>query len=311
MDRVCAVIVTYNRSKYLEKCIAGLERQSHKLDRIFVFDNHSTDDTVSFLKKNNFSVLNSQKLESKVYYENAENEGGAGGFAKAIQIAQNFNDVDYLWIMDDDVLPDDKCLEIMLIEMHQKNVQVAIPNRNDKDFHDRVTTDFDLTDYKKWWITMRKKEVPHPLTESSYFVKDMAFEGPLISLGVCREAGIPDSGYFLEFDDTDYAMRLQKYSKILYVTNAKLKRQIPQKLGNEIPQAYTWRQYYNIRNTIIFDKKYGQNWKVRNLSPILLILHHIVVSKREKHLGDNLPIILKAYFDGIRKKMGKQVKPNY
>ena len=76
-------------------------------------------------------------------------------------------------------------------------------------------------------------------------------------------------------------------------------------------EAYNWRNYYKIRNNIIFDRRYTNSWKVKLISPIILTLHHLVISCRTKNLRKNTPIILKAYFDGMLNKMGKRVNPNY
>ena len=131
-------------------------------------------------------------------------------------------------------------------------------------------------------------------------------------MDLLKKVGVPDSGYFIEYDDSDYAQRLQRYSKIVFATEACLHRQLAKKSDvNNVTTPYNWRNYYKIRNNIIFDQRYGKNWKVRRLSPIILIAHHIVLAVRQHHLKKNLPIILRAYFDGIHLKMGKQMNPNY
>lgn len=48
--KVCAVIVTYNGLKWIEKCIESLIRSTMSPD-VFVIDNGSTDGTVEFLKQ--------------------------------------------------------------------------------------------------------------------------------------------------------------------------------------------------------------------------------------------------------------------
>ena len=107
---------------------------------------------------------------------------------------------------------------------------------------------------------------------------------------------------------------MQKYSEIIFVTKAQLHRQLAVKVDPSVvkkEEPYNWRNYYKIRNNIIFDKRYGKNWKVRQLSPLILIAHHIVLSNRRGHLKQNLPIIWKAFWDGFFQRMGKRVDPNY
>ena len=48
-ERVCAVVVTYNRKNLLREGLQNLLRQSRPLDAIVVIDNKSTDDTAQML----------------------------------------------------------------------------------------------------------------------------------------------------------------------------------------------------------------------------------------------------------------------
>ena len=142
----------------------------------------------------------------------------------------------------------------------------------------------------------------------------MPFEGPVVEMSLLRKVGIPDSGFFIEYDDSDFAQRLQQYSEIVFATKAQLHRQLAVKVDPSIVKSeepYNWRNYYKIRNNIIFDKRYGKNWKVRQLSPLILIAHHLVLSIRHRHLKLNLPIIWKGFWDGVFQRMGKRVDPNY
>ena len=45
MEKVIAVVVTYNRQKLLSECITALRNQTRKPDAILVVNNGSTDDT--------------------------------------------------------------------------------------------------------------------------------------------------------------------------------------------------------------------------------------------------------------------------
>lgn len=314
MDKkVGVIIVTYNRLECLKKLLDGLTKQTYPLAKILVFDNNSSDGTIEYLQAQGFQDYNLQKDSApKLYFANDTNLGGAGGFSKAVALAQNLA-IDHLWIMDDDVLPESTCLAKLLAKMEEKNVQIVLPSREDENYTDRVCLDIDLVAANKFWTTLRKTFAPHPLTEADYSVKDMTFEGPLMTLAVSKKVGLPDQGYFIFFDDTDYAQRLLKYSEIIYVTDAKLKRQLATASAKRdgADQVYTWRNYYMLRNNILFDRRYGKNWRTRNLSPVILVAHMLVLSKRNKHLKHNFPIIMKAWYDGVRGKRGKRVEPNY
>ena len=322
-DSVCVLVVTYNRANTLLRALQGVMNQSKKVSGIFIFNNNGNDNTEKKLKDRGFITKNEEIIANKLYntslegtsiyyYYNETNLGGAGGFAKGIGMVSQLN-YDYLWIMDDDVLPENDCLEIIEKEMIRNNALVGIPNRTDNNFVDKACVDIDFYDYHKFWTEMRKSKISGPFSESSILVKDMPFEGPLINMKLVQKVGVPDSGFFIEYDDSDYAQKLQKYSKIVFATHACLHRQLAEKVNDmsKVKRPYNWRNYYKIRNNIIFDKRYGKNYKVKYLSPMILALHHVYLSLKDHHLKENLPIILKAYCDGVMGKMGKRVDPNY
>ena len=51
MERIAAVIVTYNRLSDLEKCLESLQQQTSPLDAIYVVNNGSTDGTGEWLSR--------------------------------------------------------------------------------------------------------------------------------------------------------------------------------------------------------------------------------------------------------------------
>lgn len=316
MKKICAVLVTYNRLKYLKKLLSSLEKMEYPLSGIFILNNNSTDGTTDFLTREGFTDISKGKnINNKYVFNSDQNLGGSGGFANAIKIAKNL-DYDYLWIMDDDVLPEKDCLTRLVQMMDKTKVQVAIPSRNDEFYQDRICSKFDFASVKKYCPYSRKQTISYPLTEDFYYVADMPFEGPLVKVDLIKKVGIPNAGFFLEYDDSDYAQRLQEYSKIIYVTKAILHRQLARKqqtlnLKKNNKDLYTWRTYYTLRNDIIFERKYGKNWRVKEISPRLLLVHKTIKSILDGYAKQNLPLLFKAYSDGMHNRMGKRIDPNY
>ena len=104
-NRVAAVVVTYNRLPLLQKCIAHLRAQTAPCD-ILVVNNASTDGTTVWLTAQETSgVLRARNT--------GENLGGADGFNKGMRWAVEAG-YDYLWVMDDDCLPEPEALEKLL-----------------------------------------------------------------------------------------------------------------------------------------------------------------------------------------------------
>src|SRR3954471_9716899 len=103
-ERVCAIVVTYNRAELLRECLTALERQSRPVDRILVIDNDSGDGTPDVVRSGH---------PSAELVELGENRGGAGGFHEGTRRAYE-DGFDWLWLMDDDTIPTETALEELL-----------------------------------------------------------------------------------------------------------------------------------------------------------------------------------------------------
>lgn len=308
-NKVCAVIVTYNRKDYLEKLIQSLKCQSYKLDSILIFDNFSNDGTQQMLIELGFidkAVQGSLcSYNSNYYFRNLENSGGSGGFHKAMELAVDLG-FDYLWCMDDDVLPEYDCLDKLMSHI-SKEARICIPSRTDDRYKDMAILKLDQKNPFKYTVGARKKSVYNSQFEGDVTeVDDMPFEGPLISCSLIREIGFPKADFFIIFDDTEYATRARKHTKILYCKYAVLHKQIVNQ--SKVTKYMGWKEYYGFRNQIWFDINYGENMLVRVLRPRLILLD---ISLRALVRGKipNLKVMFKAYRDGINGRLGKIVEP--
>ncbi len=99
---VCAVVVTYNRLELLKQCVEALRAQSTGCD-ILIVDNASTDGTAQW-------AAGQQDCR---YRNTGSNLGGAGGFNRGMRWAVEAG-YEFVWIMDDDTLPEPDALEKLL-----------------------------------------------------------------------------------------------------------------------------------------------------------------------------------------------------
>ena len=187
------------------------------------------------------------------------------------------------------------------------DTQAVIPNRTDENYADRVCIKLDLESTTKFSVMRRKTFVQHPLTEESYYVEDIPFEGPLVAFPIVKKVGLPCADYFILCDDTDYAIRIRKLTKIKFITDAVLHRQLAKKnsSGNKV---FNWRDYYAIRNSILIQKKYGTSFGAKYISPIIAWNWWFALSIFKKRFK-NIKILNMAVRDGIRGKEGKVVGP--
>ena len=103
-ETVCAVVVTRDRKTLLEECLTAVWDQTRAPDHLLVVDNASSDGSAAF-------VSDTHPEAELVCLE--RNEGGAGGFHEGIKRAQA-GGWDWLWLMDDDTIPQPDALEKLL-----------------------------------------------------------------------------------------------------------------------------------------------------------------------------------------------------
>lgn len=309
--KICVVTVTFNRADYLINLIEHLKSQTRKIDAILIYDNSSTDGTKTQIVKSGFANSDVENNLNKnivdgtecYYYRSNVNSGGAGGFNGAFKIASNLG-MDYLWVMDDDVAPEPECLENLLNNINDE-VQICIPNRSTGTFKDVAIVEFDFKNPFKYF-TKRKKYLKEYVDKEFVDVVDMPFEGPLISTQIVKHIGIPNAEYFIIYDDSDYARRALRHTKIRFIPSAKLNKMIlPVRDKNKL---MNWKDYYAYRNSIFFDRTYGENIFVKYISPIFLwgdLTLRAIYRRKYK----NLSVINRAFKDGYLKKMGKTINP--
>jgi len=105
--RVCAVVVSFNRLEKLGNCITAIGKQTHQVDHLIVVDNASTDGSDRYIEGLRSPTFTPVQLR--------ENLGGAGGFWRGIREAGR-GDYDFIWVMDDDCVPEPDCL-LRLLEV--------------------------------------------------------------------------------------------------------------------------------------------------------------------------------------------------
>ncbi len=314
---VNVVLVTFNRKKCLEVLLEALTKQTEAISRVFIYDNNSNDGTEKMLKdkgyisydelvKDTWFNTHTSKFDV-LYIKSSVNSGGSGGFSKVIEKSLEY-ECDYLWIMDDDVQPEQNCLEILCKGMSE-GIHACIPNRTDEYFEDNVWVEFDLKRMIAPGLTStRKTKIVHPLQKDNYLVKDFPFEGPLIRFETVKKIGPSNASYFIICDDTDYAMQVQKYGKISFMTNATLHRQLAKfdNYSKDKRERLNWKDYYALRNYIIFIKKYGEKWGTRKFNSIFNLVYWNFRAIKSGSLH-NIKVINKAIIDGILNRTGKTV----
>ena len=303
--KIIAVVVTYNRESLLRKTIDSLFAQTYPLSNIIVVDNGSTDSTAAFLE----GKKKADESADRLTVIRQQNVGGAGGFRTGMGAAFDM-DADWIWCMDDDVFPRPDCLEHLLAQADREGVGVLAPRRL---LEGKIyTNDFRRANLTNPFKSMYEGRLSRETVNEPTFVSGTAFEGPLIRHEVVGAIGLPNKGFFIFCDDTDYCLRTVAAGfKILYVPSALMDKHkfFSNDTWAERNVKKKWKRFYQIRNAAYLNHKYGRNWGVRYLRSFNSLAGYVVTAlftapfSRAWKLSD-IPRLVRAYRDGIAHRLG-------
>lgn len=263
-----AVIVTYNRLNLLEECIGHVLKQTLPFCSITIINNCSLDGTAAYLdkKQSEFPVLSVHHMP--------ENLGGAGGFSYGLSKIDLASD--YVLIIDDDAMIEEEFIEkidaSLTVDVLAYSGSVYINGMIDWSHRRRL----------KNRILMSKTEVPEAAYKNKFFDYDLStFCGLIISTKLIGKIGLPGAEYFIWYDDTEYSLRIRKYTKIRNISSAHINHKAVVSKDHKLG----WKSYYGYRNMWDMGLRYSR-------CPVIYHLYKISF-----HLYKILICILKASFN--------------
>lgn len=300
----CCVIVTYNRLSLLKECIDAVQNQVKKFTDVVIVNNNSSDGTTEYLNE-------TYKDDSSFHIINLDvNSGGAGGFYEGLKnIPQND---DWVLLIDDDaILRKDFLLEIDkgLNDNYDENIQAYSGTVVLNNF-------IDITHRKllKNKITLKTKFLRLNEYDKKYSYIDLAsFCGLLISAQLIKKIGLPEKEFFIWYDDTEYSLRIRKYSKIININSAKLDHKTKPIIKSYI---LSWKSYYGYRNYIVSGIRHSSNKNLFRVYVVLkftiLNIYNFMKSIIDKKNGcsylKKIKMRKEALYDGLKQKLGKNSK---
>ncbi len=226
MEKVIAVVVTYNRQALLCECINALRMQTRKPDTILVINNGSTDSTEEWLAS-----------QQDLRFITQKNIGSGGGFSTGITQAFKLG-ATWVWCMDDDGYPKADALEQLL-------------NASDEELLLRNCAVIDKEDKKTFvWKTQQYSTLDEVDCKIIHGIGH-PFNGTLLHRKVIERVGVPQARFFLWGDETEYYYRIVKRNKIPVCTVAASIHYHPRSAFSykaDWDYASGWKMYYYIRN---------------------------------------------------------------
>lgn len=247
---VFAVIVTYNRLELLKKCLQAVLGQTYKSLDVVVVDNASTDGTGEYVKN-----LKNRRI---IYVNTGKNAGGAGGFYRGIKEAY-LKGAKWVWIMDDDVIPEKNALEelmnaLKVVKPHKTSFLASCVYGLKGEAMNTPGVDLrSKNGYPFWYEYLDKGLVKlNAATFVSILVNGQAIE----------KCGLPCADFFIWGDDTEYTKRLYRNFGLAYlvgkskVVHARA-NSANLTIFNETDAKRVALYSYMIRNTLIYTREYA------------------------------------------------------
>jgi rhamnopyranosyl-N-acetylglucosaminyl-diphospho-decaprenol beta-1,3/1,4-galactofuranosyltransferase len=210
MPSVVAALVTYNRKDLLMEAVEAVLAQTHPVERLFIVDNASTDGSPDLLRDR--GVLDRPDVE---LVRMPHNVGGAGGFARAVEVARDAG-ADWIWLMDDDAEPVPDSLERLLAASPASDpATVAVCSKVVY-----ATGGIDANQRGHFAGRLR------PLAEHEYrpghfaSLGFLSFVGSAVRTDVARRIDPPRADFFVWGDDVEYSFRLRRHGEIRLVSES-------------------------------------------------------------------------------------------
>ena len=287
MNKIAAIVVTYNRKILLKDCINKLKNQTIDSD-IIIIDNGSTDGTENFI---------TDLKENIQYFNTGSNLGGAGGFSYGINKAIELG-YDYLWLLDDDTMPTQTALE-MLIEKDKEL----------KGEYGFLTSKVLWKDGSICVMNIQKKSKWRYLKDfnRSDIVQYASFVSLFIKASTVVKIGLPYKEFFIWSDDWEYTRRISKKERCYFVPESIVYHWCDRNIGANIVLTDSERMErfkYMYRNDVVLYRQDGVEGFfylfIRN------IIHKYRIYRAGKNKNQKVKLIKKATNEG--KKFYPQIE---
>ena len=201
MDQIYAVVLSYKRKGLLKRCLDGINAQTRRCDAVIVVDNASNDGTEEMLLESGIDNL-------KVYVL-SHNTGASGGFSAGFRIAYQ-QGADFVWMMDDDVIPEPDALEKLVeaddqLRARREPFSYLISRAHTEDGLltnvPRVDERPNAIAYENWPALLDIGVIP---------VRPATFVSILVPRASLQRHGLPLASMFMWGDDTEFTLRISE-----------------------------------------------------------------------------------------------------
>ncbi len=324
--KVCVLTVTYgNRWRFLQQVLQRVLSFAEVVQVVIV--NNAAD----YLVLKEAQGLNDVRLK---VIDNLENKGSAGGYKQAIEYARQNVDADFFWLLDDDNLPDESALKILLQKWDEipgsDDKKALFCLRPDRKPHVKIAQGedpfryylmpdnflgFSITRIFYNQFLKFQERFKKPGTFKNYVkIPYSPYGGLLFHQKMIVKIGYPNKAFFLYVDDSEYTYRITQSGGTIWLIPESRIVDIDQSQGinyqkklfaSQLLDQWNFRIYYHLRNRLYFYTPITvQNNFLFNLNKLIFLnwLKLIsVISSKEKEYKK----LLTAVNDGLNGNLGK------
>ena len=340
--RVAAVLVTHNRPQLLLQALAALRVQTRPLDAIYVVDNGSEppcmpatigaaghgvagNGAASNAPSGNGPAGNgaagnsasnagaagttgatsasgateAARRHGVTLLRSDTNLGGAGGFALGMTHAFAAGH-DWIWLLDDDAMARPDALAQLLDAVANTDARLGAVCGTVREFGDIA-----LRHRRRYHLP---SAIELPLPRAAYDgppcrVDTASFVGFLVVAGAIAEVGMPERGFFLGYDDTEYALRLGRAGRSVWLVPASVVEHLRARRARLRAGPFGPKHYFTIRNRIAVARAYATLPVLPTVVTLLFGLALWVASGGRLRRGA-VATLLRAIGDGLHGRLG-------
>jgi len=321
--KVCVVTVTYGDRWHLLNQVLARLLSFVNVAHIIVVDNASGYSVKSKVEHSQITVLS-----------NNTNEGSAGGYNRGIAYAAEHLDSDFIWLLDDDNMPQEDALPELL--RHWNNIQgtntqkALFCRRPDRVIHTKIAMGANPSSYYLTAnnflgfslariISNKIRKVIERFKQPGDFLDKavmpyVPYGGLMLHREMVEKIGYPNADFFLYVDDSEYSYRITQQGAKIYLIPTALVVDIDISQGinykqrlfrTQLLDLWSFRTYYHVRNRIYFYSRvavtnklmFGVN-KILYLSWLWIV--SVISNKKSAYYK-----LLGAVNDGLTGKLGK------
>lgn len=301
---VASVTVAFNGERILRDHLQSLKQQTAQIDEIIVVNNASTDATVRLLE---------DEYPEVTLLDMQQNCGVGGGLAAGLSHAALQKQYDWVWIFDQDSLPESQCLEKLLeghSDLRSGNASTAVVAPI------CIHPQTGMMCHGLAWNGPRLIPTSPTPNQAATFLDSVISSGSLIHRQAIETAGLPRADFFMDFVDHEYCLRLRRHGfSIAVIHDGRLQHTLGEPAKHRFfgrtkywSDHLPWREYYMTRNEVFTVWKYYPRGAIKCMLIYRLVRHALGVVLFGKKKWDCLVMMCRGFVDGAAGRLGITVQ---